>query len=94
MEAIHKGFNVLYRSIFDIAADLVTQQEHLIDYFIKPQLLILDELGMKNLAPSINEILLEVIHRRYQTGSTIIATNRPMEDWVKSLETMPRPPLF
>lgn len=83
MEAIHKGFNVLYRSIFDIAADLVTQQEFLIDYFIKPQLLILDELGMKNLTQSINEILLEVIHRRYQTGSTIIATNRPMEDWGK-----------
>jgi DNA replication protein DnaC len=83
MEAIHKGFNVLYRSIFDIAADLVTQQERLIDYFIKPQLLILDELGMKNLTQSINEILLEIIHRRYQTGSTIIATNRPMEDWGK-----------
>jgi len=83
MEAIHKGFNVLYRSIFDIATDILTQQECLIDYFIKPQLLILDELGMKNLTQSINETLLEIIHRRYQTSSTIIATNRPMEDWGK-----------
>jgi DNA replication protein DnaC len=83
MEAIHKGFNVLYRSIFDIAADMIAEQEHLIDYFIKPQLLILDELGMKNLTQSINEILLEIIHRRYQIGSTIIATNRPLEDWGK-----------
>jgi len=83
MEAIHTGFSVLYRSIFDVGADIMTHQERLIEYFVKPQLLILDELGMKNLSQSINEILLEIIHRRYQVASTIIATNRPMEDWGK-----------
>ena len=30
-----------------------------------------------------NEIILEVIHRRYQSSSTVIATNRPIEDWGK-----------
>jgi len=81
MAAIHTGFNVLYRSIFDIATDLINQQDRIMDYFVKPQLLILDELGMKNLDRETNEILLEIIHRRYQTVSTIIATNRPLEDW-------------
>jgi len=81
MEAIHKGFTVLYRSIFDITADINRYQNDLMSVFLKPQLLIIDELGMKNLSTQTNEILLEIIHRRYQRASTIIATNRPIEDW-------------
>ncbi len=81
MEAIHKGFTVLYRSIFDITADINRYQNDLMSVFLKPQLLIIDELGMKNLSTQTNEILLEIIHRRYQRASTIIVTNRPIEDW-------------
>ena len=81
MAAVQTGFNVLYRSIFNIATDIVNHQERVMDYFVKPQLLILDELGMKNLDRATNEILLEIIHRRYHAASTIIATNRPLEDW-------------
>ncbi len=81
LEAIHKGFTVLYRSIFDITADINRYQNDLMSVFLKPQLLIIDELGMKNLSKVTNEILLEIIHRRYQRASTIIATNRPIEDW-------------
>ena len=83
IEAIHKGFSVLYRSIFDIATDIAKQQVQLINHFLKPDLLVIDELGMKNLNSLANEIILEVIHRRYQTNATIIATNRPIEDWGK-----------
>ena len=83
LEAIHKGFSVLYRSIFDIASDIAKLQERVIGSFLKPELLIIDELGMKKLSPAATEIILEVIHRRYQRTSTIIATNRPIEDWGK-----------
>lgn len=83
IEAIQKGFTVLYRSIFDIATEIIQYQSQLIETFLKPQLLIVDELGMKNLSHAANEILLEIIHRRYQKASTIIATNRPIEDWGK-----------
>jgi DNA replication protein DnaC len=83
IEAIHKGFSVLYRSVFDIAAEIARNQDRLIDQFLKPDLLVLDELGMKNLTGHANEIILEVIHRRYQRNATIIATNRPIEDWGK-----------
>jgi DNA replication protein DnaC len=83
IEAIQKGFTVLYRSTFDIASEALQQGYQLIESFIKPQLLIIDELGMKNLAQPTNEVLLETIHRRYQKASTIIATNRPIEDWGK-----------
>lgn len=36
---------------------------------------------MKPLSERAADSLLEIIHRRYQIGSTIIATNRPIEDW-------------
>lgn len=83
IEAIHKGFSVSYRSIFDIATEIVKNQINLMDTLLKPPLLIIDELGMKQLTHTANEIVLEVIHRRYQRASTIIATNRPLEDWGK-----------
>jgi DNA replication protein DnaC len=81
IEAIHKGFTVLYRSVFDIAADIAKNHEQVIDHFLKPDLLLIDELGMKNMNSHANEIILEVIHRRYQRNATVIATNRPIEDW-------------
>jgi len=81
IEAIHKGFSVFYRSIFDIAADIAKQHEQVVEKFLKPDLLVIDELGMKNMNSQANEIILEVIHRRYQRNSTVIATNRPIEDW-------------
>jgi DNA replication protein DnaC len=83
IEAIHKGFSILYRSVFDIAADILRNHDQVIDQFLKPDLLVIDELGMKNLNSHANEIILEVIHRRYQRNSTVIATNRPIEDWGK-----------
>jgi DNA replication protein DnaC len=58
-------------------------QIDIIDQFLKPALLIIDELGMKNINQIANEMLLEIIHRRYQRAATIIATNRPIEDWGK-----------
>ena len=83
IEAIHKVFSVVYQSVFDIASQISTYQIGLIDNFLKPPLLIIDELGMKNLNQAANEMLLEIIHRRYQRTATIIATNRPIEDWGK-----------
>lgn len=86
IQAIEKGFTVYYRSVFDLAKDIVTcPEKELIESLLKPNLLIIDELGMKNLNYNATEILLETIHRRYQARSTIIATNRPIEDWGKIL---------
>jgi len=83
IEAIHQGFAVIYRSVFDIASEIAQYQIDIINHFLKPPLLIIDELGMKNLNHTANEMLLEIIHRRYQRAATIIATNRPIEDWGK-----------
>lgn len=90
ISAIHAGYTVLYRSVFDLVEDmaeeqLLGQRRQLINKLIKPDLLIVDEFGMKTLPATATEDLLEVFHRRYHHGANIIATNRPIEDWGKIL---------
>jgi len=85
-QAIQNGFAVYYRSVFDMAFDFGRDlPEEVIPRYVKPHLLILDELGMKPLTQGAADSLLEIIHRRYKAGSTLIATNRPIEDWGKIL---------
>ena len=52
----------------------------------EPDLLIIDEFGMRKLPANAAEDLLEVFHRRYHRGPNLIATNRPLEDWGKLLD--------
>ena len=88
--AIHAGYSVGYRSAFDLVEDLAEayvlgERKNMIKKLTKPDLLILDEIGMKKLAENAAEDLLEIFHRRYHQGANIIATNRPIEDWGKIL---------
>ena len=48
-------------------------------------LLIIDDLGMRKLPTHAAEDLLEIIMRRYERASTILTSNRPVEDWGKLL---------
>jgi DNA replication protein DnaC len=48
-------------------------------------LLIIDDLGMRKLPQTAAEDLLELIMRRYERASTLITSNRPVEDWGKVL---------
>ena len=53
-------------------------------------LLIIDDLGMRKVPHTAAEDLLELIMRRYERASTILTSNRPVEDWGSSSAT-PRP---
>jgi DNA replication protein DnaC len=48
-------------------------------------LIILDDLGMRKLPLTAAEELLEIIMRRYERASTMLTSNRPVEDWGKLL---------
>ena len=48
-------------------------------------LLIIDDLGMRKLPPTAAEELLEIVMRRYERTSTLLTSNRPVEDWGKLL---------
>jgi DNA replication protein DnaC len=93
-QAIKLGHVVWYRSIFDVVRDfmqdeLLEGQERLLNKYLKPDLLIVDDMGMKNLPRRAGEILFEIIMRRYETRSTMMTSNRPLEDWGKLIGDVP-----
>jgi len=48
-------------------------------------LLIIDDLGMRKLGPTAAEELLEIVMRRYERASTLLSSNRPIDDWGRLL---------
>jgi DNA replication protein DnaC len=93
-QAIKSGLVVLYRSIFDLVRDFlheeaVTQQDKLMERYLKADLLIIDDMGMKQLPKRSGEYLFEIIMRRYQVRSTMMTSNRPLEDWGKLIGDVP-----
>ena len=61
-----------------------TRKEYLADLATVP-LLIIDDLGMRKLPHTAAEDLLELIMRRYERASTLLTSNRPVDDWGKLL---------
>lgn len=93
-EAIKQGMVVLYRSIFDVVRDflheeVLGQDDKLLARYLKPDLLIVDDMGMKQLPRRSGEVLFEIIMRRYETRSTMMTSNRPLEDWGKLIGDVP-----
>ncbi len=93
-EAIKAGFQVLYRSIFDLVRDFLkdeafSQQDRTLRKYLKPDLLIVDDMGLKQLPTNSGEYLLEVVMRRYENRSTVMTSNRPLEEWGKLLNDVP-----
>jgi DNA replication protein DnaC len=88
--AILQGYKVLYREVhilLDELSDAVaegTRKEH-VESVASVPLLILDDFGMRKLPHTAAEDLLEIIMRRYERASTLLTSNRPVEDWGKLL---------
>ena len=84
-EAIKRGHTVRYISIFDLVRELMNDESladgKLLKKYLKPDLLIIDDMGLKQLPPKAGEHLFEVIMRRYELRSTLMTSNRPIEDW-------------
>jgi DNA replication protein DnaC len=87
---IQQGYRVLYREahvlLGEIAeAQLAGERKLYIERVSTVPLLIIDDLGMRKLPATAAEDLLEIIMRRYERASTILTSNRPVEDWGKLL---------
>ena len=93
-QAIKSSFTVRYRSIFDAVRDFLQDeafagQENIMAKYLKPDFLIIDDMGIKQLPKHSGEYLFEIIMRRYETKPTIMTSNRPLEDWGKLLGDVP-----
>ena len=93
-QAIKAGFVVRYRSIFDVVRDFMADEafagtDKILSKYLKPDLLIIDDMGIKQLPKRSGEYFFEVIMRRYETHSTIMTSNRPLEDWGKLIGDVP-----
>lgn len=66
-------------------AQLVGKRREQIQEFATAALLIIDDLGMRKLPSTAAEDLLEIVMRRYERASTVLTSNRPVEDWGKVL---------
>jgi DNA replication protein DnaC len=88
--AILQGYRVLYREthvLLDELAESVldgTRREFM-EQVTQVPLLIIDDFGMRKLPATAAEDLLEIIMRRYERASTLLTSNRPVEDWGKLL---------
>jgi DNA replication protein DnaC len=87
---IQQGYRVIYREAHTLLEELAdaaldgTRKIYLTDLAAVP-LLIIDDLGMRKLPHTAAEDLLEVIMRRYERTSTLLTSNRPVDDWGKLL---------
>jgi DNA replication protein DnaC len=88
--AIQQGYRVLYRETHVLLDDLAeavadgTRKEFMESLTTVP-LLIIDDFGMRKLPMTAAEDLLEIVMRRYERASTLLTSNRPVEDWGKLL---------
>lgn len=86
LEALGRGKTVLFTTVWDM---INTLQQSRADYsyqrkiqlYLKPDLLILDELGYRSMAESTVEDFFEIVSKRYEKGSIIITSNRPLHQW-------------
>src|ERR1700682_265592 len=88
--AIQQGYKVLYRETHILLDELAhamadgTRKQYMESLATVP-LLIIDDFGMRKLPLTAAEDLLEIIMRRYERASTLLTSNRPVEDWGKLL---------
>jgi DNA replication protein DnaC len=88
--AVNRGYKVLYREartlIEDIheARELGELRKHRA-LLVNAELLVIDDLFLRKLPPDAGDELADVLMSRYEKRSTIISSNRPIEDWAKLL---------
>ncbi len=87
---IQQGHRVCYREAHVLLEELAEAQldgtrKAYLRHVTTVPLLIVDDLGMRKLPHTAAEDLLEVVMRRYERTSTLITSNRPVEDWGKLL---------
>jgi len=88
LEAAKQGFDVLF-----ISAPKMLQHIHggradgslerRVNTYLRPDLLILDDFGLKPIQPPGHEDLYDIINERYEKGSILLTSNRAPSEWAE-----------
>jgi len=86
IKALLKGYKVLFTPVSEMlhnlnAAKADNSYYQKVNFYLAPDLLILDELGFKKLPGYSADDFFEIISKRYEKGSLIITTNKSFENW-------------
>jgi DNA replication protein DnaC len=86
LKAIDQGYTVLFTTLSEMMEDLYISRadnsfRQKIKKYIQPDLLIIDEFGLKKLSQTNVDDLYEVISRRYEKTSTIVTSNKQFDEW-------------
>lgn len=87
-EAVRRGYDVLFVRTGTMLANLYggradgTYDRRLLTYQ-RPEVLILDDFGLKPMRPPAAEDLYDVIDGRYQRAATILTSNRAFTEWME-----------
>ena len=86
--AAERGYSVHHTRVVDMINHLTTAQINgqlgkTLRTYVRPSLLLLDELGYLPIDKRGADLLFQVVAARYEVGSIVISTNRPFREWGK-----------
>ncbi len=85
-EACLKGHSVLFTTAVDAINSLLAAQstgrlKTELNKYLKPKLLVLDEIGYLPIDKIGADLMFQIVSHRYEHGSMIITSNRPYKKW-------------
>ena len=86
LSACEERYSVLFASAIDVvntlaAAQATGQLKPALNRYLKPRVLILDELGYLPIDKIGADLLFQIVSQRYERGATVITTNRVYRKW-------------
>ena len=86
LEALNAGLVVYYTTLSNLISDLLTAQtqgrlNRRWRVYLRPALLVIDEVGYMQLSRQEAELLFRLISERYEQGSVILTSNKYFSDW-------------
>lgn len=88
LRAVAQGYSVLFTTVNNILEDLYMSRAdnsfmQKLKTYTSPDLLILDELGLKKLNQNSVDDFYEIVSKRYEKGSIIVTSNKIFEEWAR-----------
>lgn len=85
-QAVLAGHTVLFTTASDMLNDLAAQDgdaalKRRLNRYVRPTLLLIDEVGYLSYGNRHADLLFEIVSRRYEQKSTLVTTNRPFSEW-------------